>query len=109
MEWWQNMLEDNDSPEDFSSKRLTIVIYDIVNDKRRRKMVKCLESFGIRVQKSAFECFLDDAMYKKLLKKVDKIIVSEEDLLRVYRLTSRCDIECWGSIQLFTNSEYWVI
>ncbi|TYQ18240.1 UNVERIFIED_CONTAM: CRISPR-associated Cas2 family protein [Acetivibrio alkalicellulosi] len=98
-----------DSTEDInSSKRLVLIIYDIVNDKRRRAMVKCLESFGIRVQKSAFECCLDETLYKKMLKKLEKII-SEEDLLRVYRLSSRCNIECWGSVQLFVNSDYWVL
>ncbi|HOP99361.1 MAG TPA: CRISPR-associated endonuclease Cas2 [Acetivibrio clariflavus] len=64
---------------------MIVVIYDIVDDKRRRKMVKCLESYGIRVQKSAFECYVDENMYRKLLKKMERIIDEKEDLLRVYR------------------------
>jgi CRISPR-associated protein Cas2 len=108
MEWWQNTLLDDDY-EQFSNKRLIIIIYDIVNDKRRRKMVKCLESYGTRVQKSAFECFVDDTMYKNLLKKLEKIIDEKEDLLRVYRLTSSCNVKCWGSIDLIQNSNYWIL
>jgi len=108
VEWWQSSLEDNEC-EEISNKKLILIIYDIVNDKRRRKMVKCLESYGIRVQKSAFECYVNDTMYKNLLKKLEQIIDEKEDLLRVYRLTNRCNIECWGSIKLFENSSYWVL
>ncbi len=108
MEWWQKTLED-DECEEISNKKLVVIIYDVVNDKRRRKMVKCLESYGIRVQKSAFECHLDDTMYKNLIKKLEKIFDEKEDLLRIYRLTSRCNIECWGSIKLFENSNYWIL
>lgn len=108
MEWWQSSLEDAEG-EETSNKKLILVIYDIVNDKRRRKMVKCLESYGIRVQKSAFECYVDDTMHKKLIKKLEKIIDEKEDLLRVYRITGRCNIECWGSIKLFEDSSYWVL
>ena len=32
---------------------IVLVIYDIVENKRRSKMVKCLERYGVRVQKSA--------------------------------------------------------
>jgi CRISPR-associated protein Cas2 len=102
------MLEADGEEDVNCSKRLVLVIYDIINDKRRRKMVKCLESFGVRVQKSAFECLVDETLYKKMLNRLDKII-SKEDLLRVYRLSSRCNIECWGSVQLFENSDYWVL
>ena len=108
MEWWQYTLE-NEACEEISNKKLIVVIYDIVNDKRRRKMVKCLESYGIRVQKSAFECYVDDTMYKNLLKKMERIIDEKEDLLRVYRLKGSYDIECWGNIKLFKNSSYWVL
>ena len=38
-----------------SDKRyIVLVIYDIVDNKRRNRMVKCLERYGVRVQKSAF-------------------------------------------------------
>ena len=32
-------------------KKLVLIIYDIIDNKRRNKMVKHLESFGNRVQK----------------------------------------------------------
>ena len=40
-------------------KFIVLMIYDIVDNKRRNKMVKCLEAYGVRVQKSAFEALLN--------------------------------------------------
>ena len=34
-------------------KKLVLIIYDIIDDKRRLRMVKLLEAYGTRVQKSA--------------------------------------------------------
>lgn len=49
-----------DSEEIYNeNKKLILVIYDIVDNKRRRKMVKFLEKYGLRVQKSAFEMILN--------------------------------------------------
>ena len=39
-------------------KLIVLVIYDITNNKKRKKMVKCLEQYAIRVQKSCFEGLL---------------------------------------------------
>jgi len=40
-----------------------LIIYDIVDDKRRSKYVKFISSFGFRVQKSAFEAKVDKILY----------------------------------------------
>lgn len=39
---------------DDDNRKLVLIIYDIVDNKRRLAMVKLLESYGRRVQKSAF-------------------------------------------------------
>lgn len=78
-------------------KYLVVVIYDIVDDKRRNKLSKYLQSYGIRVQKSCFECLLDLKLYNKLIKQLPKFI-SSEDLLRVYRLTGTMEVITWGVI-----------
>ncbi|WP_239480338.1 CRISPR-associated endonuclease Cas2 [Megamonas hypermegale] len=61
-----------------------MVIYDIVDDKRRTKMVHCLESFGTRVQKSAFEGFLTKTQYDKMIHKCKNFIDPKTDSLRIY-------------------------
>ena len=35
-----------------------VVAYDIAYNKRRNKIAKCLEGYGIRVNYSVFECVL---------------------------------------------------
>lgn len=42
---------------------IVLIIYDIVDNKKRNKMVKCLERYGVRVQKSAFEALLGRKKY----------------------------------------------
>ena len=53
-----------------SNKFLVLIIYDIVDNKRRNKMAHYLEGFGFRVQKSAFEAILNKKIYEKLLKEI---------------------------------------
>jgi CRISPR-associated protein Cas2 len=78
-------------------KYLVVVIYDVVDNRRRAKLSKYLKSFGYRVQKSAFECILDLKTYKKLTKGIKKYINSE-DLLRIYRMAGNTDVQVWGNV-----------
>lgn len=56
-----------------------IIVYDISNDKHRNKLVKLLESFGTRIQKSVFECFLNNLKYKELLNLIEKLKYDEKN------------------------------
>lgn len=76
-------------------KRLILIIYDIIETKRRNKMVKLLESYGIRVQKSAFEALLDYGRYSELLLLIPKII-DNDDNVRIYRLNSSNEVKLYG-------------
>jgi CRISPR-associated protein Cas2 len=44
-----------------------IIVYDVVDDKRRLKIAKYLESIGERAQKSVFEVYLNPQELEKLL------------------------------------------
>ena len=86
-----------DNPDiDISDKRLVLVIYDIVDNKRRLKFVKLMESFGIRVQKSAFEMIITNNQYEHLLKLIPHHI-EDEDNIRVYKLRVNGEVVTWGS------------
>lgn len=76
-------------------KKLVLIIYDIIDNKRRNKMVKHLESFGNRVQKSAFEALLPLSKYHDMIKGIKKII-SNEDNVRIYRLNSSNEVLLLG-------------
>lgn len=72
------------------------MIYDIVDNKRRNKMVKCLEAYGVRVQKSAFEALLTRRQYDKMLGESSRLIDEAVDSLRVYVLDDIIDVYTWG-------------
>ena len=75
---------------------IVLVIYDIVNNKKRNRMVKCLESYGIRVQKSAFEAYLTKKKYEQLMQDACKIIDKDVDSLRIYLLANNTSVRAWG-------------
>ena len=78
-------------------KFIVLMIYDIVDNKRRNKMVKCLEAYGVRVQKSAFEALLNRRQYEKMLRESSILIDEAVDSLRVYVLDDIIDVYTWGS------------
>lgn len=79
-----------------SDKHLVLVIYDIPLNKRRAKFVKLMESYGVRVQKSAFEMIITANQYNELIRRIPSYI-EEEDNIRVYRLRNDTEIQSWGS------------
>lgn len=79
-----------------------VVSYDVVDDRRRLKVAKVLTNYGQRVQKSVFECDLDDRRYLKMKQEVDRLIDHEEDSVRYYTLCPRCrravEVSGWGTV-----------
>jgi CRISPR-associated protein Cas2 len=67
-----------------------VVSYDVVNDKTRTKLAKLLFNYGRRVQKSVFECVLDEKRLLEMQAKINKAIDAEVDSVRYYSLCQRC-------------------
>ena len=62
-----------------------------MDDKQRRAAVKVLKNFGVRVQKSVFECpNLDERNYLKMKTALDDAIDHTQDTLRFYSLCEAC-------------------
>mgnify|MGYP003084451697 FL=1 len=80
---------------EYADKKLVLIIYDIIDNKRRTKMVKLLESYGTRVQRSAFEALINRSQYSKIIDGIKKII-SNEDNVRIYRLNSSNELLLLG-------------
>ena len=87
-------------PEEFlgigERRYIVLAIYDITDTKRRNKMVKCLEGYGLRVQKSAFEARLTKRQYEQLLQNASQRIEPETDSLRIYLLADHTSVRSWG-------------
>ena len=67
-----------------------LICYDITCDRRRLKISKLLEAYGIRVQKSVFETVLTPTQYQTLETKINNLLNPKEDQLRFYPLTQPC-------------------
>ena len=80
-----------------------IVAYDVRTEeapgrRRLRRVAQVCKDFGQRVQKSVFECQVDDMKYEELRRRLLREINDEEDNLRLYRLTEPRDqhVETYG-------------
>ncbi|OGT88761.1 MAG: CRISPR-associated endonuclease Cas2 [Gammaproteobacteria bacterium RIFOXYA12_FULL_61_12] len=76
---------------------LIIVTYDVSTEtaagrKRLRRVAKVCESTGQRVQKSVFECRVNQMQYEELERRLLDEIELSEDNLRLYRLTEPVDL-----------------
>lgn len=78
-----------------AKKHLAVIIYDISDNKQRLRMVKYLEGFGRRVQKSAFEAWLSNSKFDKLCSGMDHI-VRKEDHVKIYWLRGSSETYVWG-------------
>ena len=76
-------------------KYRVLIIYDITEDKPRIKLSKLLSSYGVRVQKSAFEANLNKKQYEKLIFELDRY-VGREDSIRVYKLYDDSEVITYG-------------
>ena len=79
-------------------KTLVLIIYDIVDTKRRGKLARYLQGYGNRVQKSAFEAKLSKKQYDKLIREVPKYC-EPEDSIRVYKIIGKGQVVSWGLIK----------
>ncbi len=79
-----------------------IVAYDIVDNKIRNKVAKILGNYGSRVQKSVFECRINDRQYLKMRAEIEIKIDFQADSVRYYPICARCagniEVAGWGSV-----------
>ncbi|MGG6269693.1 CRISPR-associated endonuclease Cas2 [Leptolyngbya sp. AN03gr2] len=68
-----------------------LVCYDVIHDRRRDRVSRLLEGYGLRVQKSVFECVLTPDQYDLLKKrlKTKRYLNPEEDQIRFYPMSPR--------------------
>lgn len=85
---------------------LYVVIYDISDDKRRRRVFNLLEGYGQRVQFSAFECVLSDRKFDELRARLIKVVKMDEDSVRFYPISGHTlgRVVIWGEPPLTQSS-----
>lgn len=76
---------------------LIIVTYDVSTEtaagrRRLRRVAKVCESMGQRVQKSVFECQVNEMQYERLERALLAEIDEQVDSLRFYRITEPSEL-----------------
>ena len=76
---------------------LVIVTYDVSTEtaagrKRLRRVAKACERVGQRVQKSVFECTVNEMQFEQLERELLAEIDVTEDSLRFYRITEPVEL-----------------
>lgn len=71
-----------------------LVAYDVntqssAGAKRLRQIAKICEGYGQRVQDSVFECSVGPADMERFRQRLMKVISTQEDSLRIYKLASK--------------------
>ena len=83
-----------------------VVCYDVNTEtregrRRLRRVAQVCKNYGQRVQKSVFECQVDQIKFEELRRKLLKEVKLALDNLRIYRLTEPREkhVESYGEIQ----------
>lgn len=69
---------------------ITVITYDIADPRRLGKLCRFLKEYGVRSQKSVFECRLSRAELEKIRTYCQNKLDLEEDSVRIYRICDRC-------------------
>ncbi|MDB4948550.1 MAG: CRISPR-associated protein Cas2 [Gemmatimonadetes bacterium] len=67
-----------------------MVAYDITDDARRERVAAALQDYGVRVQKSIFECSITAAERRVMVGAVRSRIDPAVDSVLVYGVCTRC-------------------
>lgn len=90
-----------------------VVCYDVNTEtregrRRLRRVAQACKNYGQRVQKSVFECQVNEMKFEELRRKLLREIDKEQDNLRFYRLTEPREnhVETYGQTRtIFFDEE----
>jgi len=74
-----------------------VAVYDVSDDGERGRIAKVLEGFGVRVQRSAFECALTRGSVASLLRKL-KELNPQTGFVFIYRVQARAGRVAVGKV-----------
>ena len=66
------------------------ISYDIADHKRRYKVAKTLENYGLRVQYSFFQCDVGKRLLEQIISSLLDLIDDKEDSILVYPVCEEC-------------------
>lgn len=89
---------------------LAMICYDIADNRRRNKVARLLEGWGVRVQESVFECHITAAQQRQIMCDIALLIDAEEDKVRYYALCGkdRGKLHVLGAGRVTRDIAYWL-
>jgi CRISPR-associated protein Cas2 len=90
---------------------LIVISYDIADNSRLLKAAKEVENFGSRVQKSVFECYLEEEQLSEIRRILADIIDKETDHVRYYRICRKDEekVILLGNAVVCGDYDYFVV
>lgn len=70
-----------------------LAMYDISNPKRLKKVERAMRGYGYRVQKSVFECSLNQSILNLMAEDIGNIMNKKDDSFRIYPLLNNSRIK----------------
>ncbi|MBX7224372.1 MAG: CRISPR-associated endonuclease Cas2 [Blastocatellia bacterium] len=67
-----------------------LVVYDIANQRRLQKIAALLERYGLRIQRSVFECELNPPQIAQLCAEIKAVMNRKQDRVQLYPLCREC-------------------
>jgi CRISPR-associated protein Cas2 len=104
--WWEESFALKPTASDLAGHRcgqhqmLTLIAYDITDQKRLHKVAQVCEDWGVRVQYSVFECRLEADAFDRFWSELKDEIDEADDRLVAYKICLNCarDIRCAGTM-----------
>ena len=90
------------------SRVYVLIIYDIIDNKRRLKLAKYLNGYGFRVQKSSFEAKLTKSKYNQMINGIGKY-ATNEDSIRIYKIIGKGQVTVLGKDYKIDDEEVIII
>lgn len=69
---------------------LTVVAYDVTDDRRRQRVADVLMDYGVRLQYSVFECRMDARRLADLKRRLAPLLLIPDDRVAYYSLCRAC-------------------
>lgn len=67
-----------------------VVAYDISDDHDRARLAAILASYGARIQRSVFECLLDDAGLAEIVAAGERLLDLRHDVFHAFPVCEQC-------------------
>lgn len=87
-----------------------IIAYDISTDDTRARVSALLATHGARIQKSVYECFIDDTQLAEVLAKTESWINLKHDVVHAFPVCISCAERrtAIGQDTAIVDDAYWI-